>query len=482
MASGTITTEDEYASLVADLVVRCGSVKEAPRGRRWNRQVRNRRALTGGGRVRIHRNSPTSSRLRAQRTLANARSRPSWVSLTSITLVLLVTTGLLGWFGYEDLVGALTFAGRITGAVLIAVAFTTLLGAVAVADHWLWHSFPYSGLVALIGTFVALLTNFLVLADILKDGDYVFFKALFSVLTAGSAWAVFAVIRTSVAIPAPKRVAATLVVTTVIAVANFGYQTLYQPSQHEATPVIGLTVGQPMTKPGRKAFSVPVDIRIENRGDAAFYVLGSEFHAMAEKVPLSPKDRLSQQWRDDAKEWVKYTKASNPVSRREMHQPGQLVSAQPWMPYGRWIYTKDTFSARVVVQLPMNTRYDQLTFYASAHLTRKDLSSLPRLRFSGYSWDKAAQVPAWVKEKKDFDSIVYKSPIKENNAIDARSRKPREMTVYWQFGQYGVNILETISTADGKDESQESVVNRYGLRQIETGPVERILWDIKNQR
>ncbi|MFB0619420.1 hypothetical protein [Streptomyces sp. AGS-58] len=429
--------------------------------------------------MRIHSKSPASSRLRAQRTLAKGQSRPSRVSLALITLVLLAATGLLGWFGYEDFAGALTFAGRITGAVLIAVAFTALLGAVAVTDHWLWHSFPYSGLVALIGTFAALLTNFLVLAEILKNGDSWFFKALFSVLTAGSAWAVVAVLRTSVVIPAPKRVAATLIVTTVIAVANFGYQNLYQPSQHEATPVIGLTVGSPMTNPNHKAFSVPVDIKIENRGDAAFYVLGTEFHAMGERVPLSSHDRPRQQWRADAEKWVNY-KTSNPVSRREIHQPGQLVSAQPWMPYGRWIYTKDTFSARVVVQLPKGTPYDQLTFYASAHLTRKDLSSLQHLKFDGYTWGKA-QVPAWVKAQKEFDSIVYSSPIKENNSIDARTRMPRYMTVYWQFGSRGVNIIETISTADGKNESQEAVENRYGVRQVETGPVERTLWDIKNR-
>lgn len=47
-------------------------------------------------------------------------------------LVLLMTTGLLARFGLEDFVHALTFPGRITGAVLIAVSFTTFLGAAAV--------------------------------------------------------------------------------------------------------------------------------------------------------------------------------------------------------------------------------------------------------------------------------------------------------------------------------------------------------------
>ncbi|MEU7357952.1 MULTISPECIES: hypothetical protein [Streptomyces] len=428
--------------------------------------------------MKIYGNSPASSHQRAQRTLAKAKGRPSRISLALIVLVLLATTGLLGWFGIDDFVGALTFAGRITGAVLIAVAFTTLLGTVAAADHWLWKSFRYSGLVTLIGSFAALLTNFLVLAEILKDGDSAFFKALFGALTAGSAYAVCAVCRTSVDIPAPKRVAATLIVTTVIAVANFGYQNLYLPSQREVRPVLRLSVGKPITNPDRKAFSVPVDITIENRSDAAFYVLGTEFHAMAERVPLSSQDRLRQQWRTDSEQWAKFEEV-NPVSRREMHQPGELVSAQPWMPYGGWIYASDTFSSRVVVQLPMNTPYDQLAFYASAHLTRKDRSRLENLRFIGYSW-RGAQIPQWLRTRKDFDSIVYGSRVHENNAIDDKTRKPRYMTVYWRFGTHGVNLLETISTADGKDESQEAVEGRYGVRQVETGPVERPLSDIKN--
>ncbi|MFJ3714231.1 hypothetical protein [Streptomyces sp. NPDC090057] len=431
--------------------------------------------------MRIHSNSPASSRQRAQRTLAQARPRPSPVSLALITLVLLVTIGMLAWFGYEDFVGALTFAGRLTGAVLIAVAFTTLLGAIAATDHWLSHKYEYSGVIALMASFAAALTNLLVAAEILKDGDYWYFKVLFIVLTVGSAWAAFAVFRTSVLIPAPKRVAATVIVTTVIAVANFGYQNLYQPSQHETTPVVKLTVGKSMQNRGGKSFSVPVDIEIENRGDAAFCVLGTEFHAMAERVQLSRKDRSRRDWQGDSEKWRDY-QAFNPVSRREIHQPGQLVSAQPWMPVGRWIYAGDKFSARVVVQLPKRTRYDQLTFYAGAHLTRKDLSSVVRFGPPAFTW-KNAQVPTWLKEQKDFDYVIYKSEIRENNSVDARTRKPRYITVYWQFGPHGVNIMETINIAGtGKDESQEVVENRYGVRVVYTGPVETTLWDIKNQR
>ncbi|MEU5091354.1 hypothetical protein [Streptomyces sp. NPDC021356] len=404
-----------------------------------------------------------------------------------ILLVLLVTTLMMGWFGLEDFVHALTFPGRLTGAVLIAVAFTALLGSAAVVDHWLWRSFPYSGMVALIGAFAALLTNALLVVET-RSGDSVAYLVLFGALTAGSAWAVFAVWRTAVMIPAPKRVAAALIVSSAIAIANFGYQNLYQPYQRETRPLVRMALGDPVLNQDRKEFAVPVDITLENRGDVGFYVLGTEFHAMAERVPLSPKDRLRRQWRSDAEQWSR-SQEVNPLSRREIHQPGEMVEARPWMPYGQWIESSDTFATRVVVQLPLDTPYDQLAFYATASLARKDRLGLePPLQFKAYSWS-GKEVPTWVKEqqKSGLDSIIYRARVHENNAIDERTRDPRYVTVYWRFGTHGASVATIVSRRGEEDHiptgaEERELVSRYGLVDVLTGPMERSLWDIKSRR
>ncbi|MFF2125492.1 hypothetical protein ACFVW1_08825 [Streptomyces olivochromogenes] len=401
-------------------------------------------------------------------------------------LVLLMTTGLLARFGLEDFVHALTFPGRITGAVLIAVSFTTFLGAAAVLDHWIWHSFPYSGLVALIGAFAALLTNATLLVETLKDGDSAAYPALFGALTAGSAWVVIAVWRTSLVIPAPKRVAAALIVSTAIAIANFSYQNLYQPYQNETRPLIKLSTGKPVPSKDHKAFAIPVDIVIENHGNVGFYVLGTEFHAMGERVPLSPKDRLRRQWRTDAEQW---TQEVNPLSRREIHQPGELVEAKPWMPSGHWIESSDAYATRLVVQLPKDTPYDQVSFYATASLARKDRLTLqPPLNFMAYSWG-GGKIPGWVKEqqKKGLDSVIYRARVHENNAIDECTRDPHYVTVYWIFGPHGANVASVIARQGEEDrvptdEERREVVSHYGLVDVLTGPVELSLWDIKSQR
>ncbi|MFC9228847.1 hypothetical protein ACFTZI_07735 [Streptomyces decoyicus] len=406
-----------------------------------------------------------------------------------IVLVLLMSTLLLARLGLDDFVHDLTFAGRITGAVLLVVSFTTLVGAAAVLDHYIRQSFPYSGLVALIGSFAALLTNAMLLVQTLKNGESAAYPALFGVLTAGSAYAVFAVWRTSVVIPAPKRVAAALIVSSVIAVANFGYQNLYQPYQRQTRPLITVSMGKPVLSKDRTAFAVPVDISLHNHGDVGFYVLGTEFHAMGKQVPLSPKDRLRKQWRDDAEQWSKSSGEVNPLSRREMHQPGELVEAKPWMVHGNWVESNDTFTTRMVVQLPMNTPYDQVAFYATASLARKDRLVLePPLNFVAYSWGRE-KVPGWVKGQQRFgvDSLIFRARVHENNAIDERTRDPRFVSVYWMFGTHGANVASSI-TRTGEEmrkatpAENSEMLSRYGLVDLVTGPVERTLWDIKSQR
>ncbi|MFF7358559.1 hypothetical protein ACFZA1_38950 [Streptomyces filipinensis] len=410
------------------------------------------------------------------------------VSLVLIELVLLLTTVLLARFGLEDFFHALNFPGRFTGAVLLVVAFTTLLGVIAVLDHWVRHCFPYSGLVALVGTFTALLTNVMILVTTWRDGDSAFYEVVFAVLAAGSAAATFAVWRTAVMVPTPKRVAVAVIVPSFIAVANFGYQNLYQPYERETSPVITLSPGKAVLSKDRKAFAVPVDITLQNHGDRSFYVLGSEFHAMAQKVTLSAKDRLRQQWRADADQWAKPSEV-NPLSRREIHQPGDLLDAQPWMPYAQWIESNDSFTTRLVVQLPTNTPYDQVTFYATAKLARKDRLILePPLRFLTKTWD-VKSLPTWVKEHQnpDYDALIYRARVRENNAIDEYTRDPRFLTVYWDFGKHGAYVATSIARAGEEGHipgsiEQRDVSSRYGLVDLTTGPYVQNLWDIKNQR
>ncbi|MER7467090.1 hypothetical protein [Streptomyces sp. NPDC097981] len=402
-----------------------------------------------------------------------------------ILLLLLLTAAYLGRFGIEDLSEALTFMGRIAGAGLVVASVTAVLGGAGVMDHWFWKSFPYSGLVALAGTVMALLTNSMLLLEVLT-GDSSYYKALSGLLTAGSAWAVFAVWRTSVEIPAPKRVATAFIASSVFAIANFGYQNLYQPYQHGARPVIKLVMRDPELSTDRKSFALPVDITLENHSDVGFYIMGAEFHAMGQRVPVSTYDRLRQQWRDDVEQWTK-SQEKSPLSRREVHQPGELVAAQPWMTPGHWIEASDSFAIRTVVQLPIDTPYDQVAFYATASFARKDRLGLDSVKFTKYSWS-GGEVPKWMKRnQKDFDSLIYRGRVHENNSINERTMEPRFVDVYWNFGTKGASVSASITRKGEEDRvpsdaKSREVRDRYGLVDVVTGPIQQSLWDIKSRR
>ncbi|MEU5535842.1 hypothetical protein [Streptomyces sp. NPDC020362] len=423
-------------------------------------------------------------------TVLERRGLPKskWVraEMAGVLLVLVLTAVPVGWCGRRDFNEALTFTGRMTGAALMVVALIMFLGVAAVVDYWVRGPTSNLGVVALISAGVALLTNALLLVQTWSDGEKVRYPVLFGVLTVGSVLAVVVVWRTLDEIPAPKRVAAALIVSTVLGVGNFSYQNLYQPYRRGAKPLVYLTVGKAVLSKDRKAFAVPVDIKLENHSDVGFYVLGTEFHAMGEQAPLSGRDRLHTQWRADAEHWSKY-REKLPLSRREAYQPGQLVAAQPWIAPGNWIEANDESIARTVIQLPIDTPYDHLAFYATASLARKDRLGLGRSDPIGYSW-RGAKLPQWVKDLgKGDDSIVYRSDVRENNAIDSYTRKARCVTVYWRFGVHGVEVSESITrrgeanrvTTESEDRDARG---RYGLVDVLAGPIEQTLWGIKSQR
>ncbi|MGW4684507.1 hypothetical protein ACWEPM_06210 [Streptomyces sp. NPDC004244] len=432
--------------------------------------------------MRIPPASGFNSYLRELRVLT--KTQRSWPTPVLILLVLLVTAGYLGRFGHKDLSEALSFMGRVTGAGLLAASAIALLGGAAVMDYWFRKIFQYSGPVALAGTVTALLTNFMLLLEVL-GGDSPGYMMLSGLLTAGSAWAVIAVCRKLGKIPAPKKVATAFIASSVFAVANFGYQNLYQPFQHGARPVIKLAVGKHELSMDGKSFAVPVDITLTNDSDVGFYVMGAEFHAMGQRVPVITRDRLRQEWRDDAEKW-RTTQEKNPLSRREIHHSGELLAAQPWMVPGGWIEASDTFAMRTVVQLPINTQYDQVAFYASVSLARKDRLGLDSVQFDRYSWS-GGKVPRWVKEQKDFDSLIYSGRVRENNSIDERTMDPRFVAVYWGFGTQGAFVSSSITRKGEEDRvlseaKIREMNNRYGLIDVVTGPIQQSLWNIKSRR
>ncbi|MFE2145579.1 hypothetical protein ACFXA3_28245 [Streptomyces sp. NPDC059456] len=414
------------------------------------------------------------------------KSKYSRAEMAWVVLVLLLTALPVGWCGFKDFRDSLTFPGYVTGVALMLAALIMVVGVAAVMDCWVRGPVSNFGVVALGSTGVALLTNVLLAFRTWNDGERVSYMVLSIALSVGSLLAVILVWRRLDEIPTPKRVAAALLVSTIVAVANFSYQYLFQPNRRDVAPLVQLDVGKPVLSADRKAFSVPVDIKLVNHSDVSFYVLGTEFHAMGEDVTVTQTDVTASKWRQGAEQWAMY-REKHPLTRREVYQPGQLVAAQPWIPAGNWVEAKGESLTRTIVELPIDTNFEKLTFYATLSLARKDKLVMGNFGTPGYSW-RGVDLPRWVKAgREENDVIVQTAPMQENNAIDHYTRQHRRVTTYWRFGQHGADVAPVIAPVGEEDRTfSEPTIremrNRYGLFDILAGPVEQTLGEIKSQR
>ncbi|MFE9804619.1 hypothetical protein ACFYP6_38390 [Streptomyces goshikiensis] len=400
------------------------------------------------------------------------------MSLLLIVLILLVTTGYLGFFGVLDVSTALAYTGRFTGVLLIVAAAVVLLGAIAAVDHWYRQSFPNSGLVALLGSVTAATANLMLFITALREGDSTAYLLVWCALAAGGAWAAVAVYRTSVEIPAPKRVAAAVIVSGAVAVANFGYTQLYQPYHTEINPVLDVTLGEPVLSADKKAFALPVTISFENRSDVGVYLLAPEFRVLGTAVAVSPERRPPSQWQRDVE-------SGRPVSLWEIRGQPELLQAGSWHVFGSWLAGHQTYVTSRTVVLPRSTPYDQIQVAASTAIARRDRMSMDEFGIPHVSWKgNPVKAPDWVLAGAS-GYVTYEGRIHENNAIAEHTRDPRHLTVWWTFGGHGAGVSGTIArTGEGDRQltgaEMVALKNRYGFDFVNKGWVTRSLWDVKS--
>ncbi|MEU2058011.1 hypothetical protein [Streptomyces bungoensis] len=393
--------------------------------------------------------------------------------------MLLVTSGFLCFFGVEDASRALAYTWRFTGALMILASATVLLGAIAAIDHWVYRSFTHSGLGALLGSAVAAVANLMLLVVTLQDGDSVGYPLLWAALTVGGGWSAVRIYRTSVVIPAPKRVAAAVIVSAAIAVANFGYTQLYQPYHTDPNPLLDVSMGDPVLAGNKAAFALPVSIRFENRSDVGLFILAPEFHIMGRVVQVSPAERTTPQWRSDVE-------SGNQISRREVSHPLQMVQAGSWAVFGNYLAAHQTFTTDRIVEVPTNTTFDQLQVRASAAIARVDRLSMGAFGSpQSYSWKSHKRAPEWAVQGGD-QYVTYQGRIHENNSIAEHVRDPRYVTMWWSFGDHGAGVAGTIARKGEEShpltsEASTDLLNRYGFEFVNKGWVVRSLWDVKNR-
>ncbi|ADP81373.1 hypothetical protein FraEuI1c_3364 [Pseudofrankia inefficax] len=397
-----------------------------------------------------------------------------------IVPVLLVTSFYLAWFGVENVTDSLAYLGCFTGLLMVITATVCILGALGTLDHWYSHRFEISGLLALFGSVTALVANAMLLVATVREGiESVPYFVTWGLLAVASGWSCYVVYHTSVVIPSPKKVAVAASATAVIAMANFGYTQLYQPYHEEPRPILDAKFGSPTLSADRKTFSVPITLSVEVRGNVGVYLVGDQFVVYGRRVTTRSSGHSAPDWRHDS------TDGQAELSRwTEMRT--EPIEIGRWDLFGSWEDPGVPRSTTRLVQLPVDTPYDQLGVRAEFVSVRRDRVRLePAFGSSAqYSWQdfrnqRCGSGPG--------DCVRYRGRVAESNSVARHTRDPRYLTLWWNFGPTlgTVGLESTIARRGDVDRSMSSeessrLWSRYGLEKVTASATFRSLLDIKH--
>jgi hypothetical protein len=160
-----------------------------------------------------------------------------WLIYASCALV-------LGWFGVHDVTGATSYGVRLRASIMILMALYLVLSALAVGVMLRRQSIA-AGSVAITGGVIILLTGTALLLYQLTGGDYTgWLLAWIGMALGGSIIALF-LFRAGARLPYPKQFAIAVTVTTLLAIANFTYTSLYQPASQPTQFGLEVNIGDP---------------------------------------------------------------------------------------------------------------------------------------------------------------------------------------------------------------------------------------------
>jgi hypothetical protein len=405
--------------------------------------------------------------------------RAQTLSAIGVVTILVATAGFVGWFGVSDLTEALTYVGRFTGAVFVIAAVTLLIGALATLDHWFKQGFQYSGAAALVGACIAVAVNAMLFITALRDGDRRIYLIYWSILLAGSLWAVYVVYRTRLPTFGPAKLTLALLISSGLAVANFGYAQLYLPYSQAVNTLLEVGFGTPALNANSSIAALPVSVKLTNRGKVGVYVLGAEYVVLGRKAAVHPAGRPPSQWRKDVMQWRE-------ITRNTAINGYDIVQKSGWYaPFGHPVEGGEEYSTNQIVHLPLNMTYDEVLVKATAVLVRKDRLVLDHDygQPQEYSWNRArAPKPHSIA---GMDYVKYQGRIHENNAVAEHIRRPRHVTLWWIVnGPAGVTPFITTIARAGEETHDPSPVeerrneSRYGLITEQTGWLEKPLWGL----
>ncbi|MFF4550807.1 hypothetical protein [Streptomyces sp. NPDC001435] len=378
-----------------------------------------------------------------------------------MVLGLLVSAVVLFRVGLSDALRALTFGGRVMGAVFLASAVVELVAAGAVLDFWGRRVTRYAGQAVLLGVIIVTVTSLVLLVLQWEGGYLAGWFWLWMGLVAWAVWAVWVVAREKVwlGVPHPRSFATGVALSALIGSPSVTYSAMYVP--YVAPPKVPFMVsfGKPALNPDRKRLYVPAHVTFRNEGSVSIFVIGTLWSAQLWPSAFRAQGTGRKEWRQELGDGWDTNRHEEFNAAPRLLAAGQISNA------GAQLDPGDDFSKDAVVEVPLEARQGRVELFASVSFIRADRCKLAN-SYAGSierSWnadsprqEHVRDAPAWLAEKGD-DYFRYRSRIYRSSEVMRRTS---------QSGSTGNGGLPRSTTAASASNVADSEAGERPDRQV----------------
>ncbi|WP_330332700.1 hypothetical protein OHS33_25310 [Streptomyces sp. NBC_00536] len=354
----------------------------------------------------------------------------------AMALGFLVSAAVLFRVGLTDALRALSFGGRVMGAVFLAGALAEVAAAAAAVDFWGKRAVRYAGPCVLLGVTVVTVTSLVLLVLQWEGGHRSGRFWLWAALVAWSFWAVWEVARHKAwrGVPHPRGFAAGVALSALIGSASLTYSAMYVP--YVAPPKVPFVVsfGKPSLNADRTRLFVPAHITFRNEGSVSIFVVGTLWSAVFWPSTFREQGTGREYRRDELAEgWDTHR-------QEEYSAPTRMLAAGQFAGAGSRLDPGDESSRDVVVEAPADLGQGRIQLNAKASYIRADRCKLANSYRDSvqYSWrygptgrqQHVRDAPAWLANPGD-DYFRYTARIYRSSALMNMTQAPDWAAMWW---------------------------------------------------
>ncbi len=370
-----------------------------------------------------------------------------------VSLLASVATALVAArVGAQTTFSAPTFAGKLTGALIIAATLVLLAGMFTIVRLLARKGSPVGITITLLTTATALGFNLMMAITQLTVGDLNYWLAYWITLATLLSWALYDLVRALGPFGTyPRKLALGFGISSVLAIANFAYSQIYLPYAQQPSIAMQPLFGTAEKTSDKTELMVPFSVTLTTKA-VPIHILGATYSVVGRKATTSKQARSGDELRRDLQN------GNDPAARLAVDGEEFVQGGVLFEPGSEYI-PDEVHTVSKVVRLPADTAYDSLRLTTDVTFLRADRASI--------DMDEVKNSRR-VDHRQGQEFVAYQGRLSEGNALNRTTRNPVWFYHEWAVGQQPDGRRSepsTFLTQDGTavQDNDKKVTRRYGL-------------------